>query len=94
MRNVNVECECNKIIDHIELVSIKMILFVRIRMRTVNMHLMVGPNANVLSDGKSLHTQGHCRVAHASHRENYTGPLITFVIHIRRSYSHYTQVES
>ena len=43
----------------------------------------ISPNANGLSDWKSLHTQGRCRVAHASQGENYTGPLISFVIRIR-----------
>ena len=56
-----------------------------------SLHLAVDPNMNVLSDGKSLHTQGHRRVSHALPKVNNTGPLITFVIRIRRSYS---QVES
>ena len=58
------------------------------------MHVAIGPNANVLSDLKSLPTQCHYRVAHDMFRGNYTVPLIAFVIRIRFSYSPYAQVES
>ena len=51
-------------------------------MRTANatkesLHAAIIPNVNVLSDGKSLHTQCCCSVAHVVWRETYTGPLIT-----------------
>ena len=47
-----------------------------------SLHVAIGPNANVLSDGKSLHTLGRHRVARASRTENYTSPLIANIIHI------------
>ena len=49
--------------------------------------VVIGPNTNVLSDCKSPHTQGHQRVAHASRNENYTGPLIAFIIRVSPEYA-------
>ena len=49
-----------------------------------SLHVVIGANANVLSDGKSLHTHGHHRVAHAVWRKNYTDSLIAYIIRIHR----------
>ena len=59
-----------------------------------SLHVAIGPNVKVLSDGKSLHTQGYHRVGHAVRRKNYVGSITTFDIHIRRSHLVYAQVES
>ena len=61
--------------------------------QTESLHIAIGPNANVLSDRKSLYTYGRRRVAHAGERENDTGPLIAYIIRIRRSHSDYAQVK-
>ena len=53
------------------------------------MHVLIDANVNALSDGKSLYTHGRRRVVHAMQRENYTGPLIAYVVRIRRSHSDY-----
>ena len=63
------------------------------RWQNESLPVVIGQNANVLSDGKSPHTQNRHRVAHAAQRENYTGALITFIICIRCSHLDYTQVE-
>ena len=48
-----------------------------------SLHVAIGVNVNVLSDGKSLHTQSRSRVEHATQGADYTSPLIAFVIRIR-----------
>ena len=58
------------------------------------LHAVIGVNANVSLDKKSLHIHGQRRVAHAAWRKNYASPLISFVVHIRCSHSDYVQVES
>ena len=59
-----------------------------------SLHVAIGVNVNALSDGKSLHTHGRGRVAYATWRKTYTGPLIAFVFCICPSNSDYAQVES
>ena len=59
-----------------------------------SLQVAIGGNAKVLLDQKSLHIHGRCRVAQAWQRENYNGPLITFIIRIQYSYLHYVQMES
>ena len=51
-----------------------------------SLHVAIGLNGNVLSDKKSTHTQCHRRVAYAPRRENYTGTLIAFIVHIRTTH--------
>ena len=57
-----------------------------------SLHVVIGANANALSDRKFVHTQGRGRIAHAMQKKHYTGPLIAFVIRIHCSLSDYTQV--
>ena len=59
-----------------------------------SLHVAISANANVLSDGQSLRIQGCGRVAFTSQREIYTGPLITFVICIRRLHADYAEAIS
>ena len=58
------------------------------------LHIAITPNADALSDGKSLHTQSFCSVAQGIWREKKRlhGSPITFVIRIHRS--HHVQLES
>ena len=63
-----------------------------LRMRqNESLRVAIGASVNVLSDGKPPHTHGRRRVARAARRKNYTGPLIAFVIRIRRSRSVYVK---
>ena len=39
------------------------------RWQNESLHVAIGPNANVLSDEKSTHTQSRCKVAHSTWRK-------------------------
>ena len=82
-----------KEVEHIQLVQ-EWFQLSECECENESLHVAISMDVNVLLDGKSLHTQDYHRVAHTAWRRNYKGPLITFIIRIRRSHSDYTQVES
>ena len=80
-------------------ISIGVLPFVRMRIQSTTTSKWfpswaIGPNANGLSDLKSLHTQGCCRVAHTSHGGKLHWSLNIIHHSHLSSYSHCVQVES